>query len=337
MRYIRLAVAIVAAALALGPATAQAPFSLEGRTIRFVVAQAAGSATDTEVRLMTRYFAKYLPGNPELVVQNLPGANGIRALEFVANLDPVRDLVVGATSSTIPFQARIGALDGVFDPLVANWVGTYTRSGSVCIAGANSGITSIDDLRTRDVTFGTQSASGSSYAIYMILKRAFGLRINVVVGYESLAATTLAVTRGELDGLCGPSTSLAAVIQPVVDSGAARFILYNYPVQRPEIPAPWLLDQPVVAGEEAFLQATLTAIGSNRPLYIPAGADPAFVALLRTAFDAILIDPDFIAEATALGIDVHYGSPATIEEMVRNLYATPDALIEEIRAFLYDG
>lgn len=330
----------VAVALAVGAAipafSQQAPYTLDGKTIRFVVPQAAGSVSDTEIRLVTRYLPRYLPGNPNLVVHNVPGGGGVRGIEFVASLDPTRDLVVATLSSTIPFRARVGDFRGTFDPLTTNWVGTYTRSGSICIVGANSGISSLDDLRTRDVNFGTQTAGGTSYATYMIMKRAFGYRINVIVGYDSLAATTLAVTRGELDGLCGPSSSLATTIQPAVDSGAARLLVYNYPVPRSDIDAPYLLDQPIVAGEETFLRATLTAIGSNRPLFIPAGTDPAFVEVFRTAFAAVVADPEFIAEATALGTDVHFGTHEALEELMQTLYDTPDALIEEMRAFLYE-
>lgn len=329
---------VVAAILGAVPAAAQnAPFTLDGKTIRFVVPQAAGSVADTEIRLLTRYMAKYLPGSPDLVVQNLPGAGGVRAIEFVAGLDPMQELVVAGISSTIPFRARVGDFAGTFDPLAVNWIGSYTRSGAICIAGANSGIDTLDDLRSREVTFGTQTAGGTSYATYMILKRAFGFRINVVVGYDSLAATTLAVARGELDGLCGPLSSLATIIQPVIDSGAAHFLVYNYPVPRPDIPAPYLLDQPIVTGEDGFLRATLAAIGTNRPLYIPAGADPAFVGLMRSAFDAAVADPGYVAEATALGIDVYYAAPDAVLQLMHSLYDTPDALIEEMRAFLYDG
>jgi len=334
---------VLAAAVLLGvvpAAHAQAPsvpYDFDGRTIRLMVPSAAGGAADLEMRLISQHIVKYLDGTPNFVVQNVGGAGGRRMLEFLAQLDPVAEPAMAVLSSTLPFIARAGGLARTFDPNTTNWVGGYLRSTSICVVGTRSGIASIDDLRTADFVFGGNSATGTGAANYAILQRAFGLRIVPVFGYDTTANLALAVSRDEIDGACGPYSTLPTVFQQFIDSGDMKLLLYLGAERRDDLGVPYAYDLPNVAGTDDFLAAVRTAIGFSRPLAIPAGADPAFVEAMRTAFDRVMADPEFVAAAARLNIDLAYRSAADIAAETAALYATPDTLIEEIKTFLYEN
>ncbi|MCW5714462.1 MAG: hypothetical protein KIT43_08135 [Bauldia sp.] len=331
-----------AAAVLLGLASAApaqapgAPYDFNGRTIRFLVGNAAGGVNDTEMRLIGRHIVKYLPGRPNIVVQNLPGAGGLRMLEFMSQLDPVAEPVIAQVSSAIPFQARAGALDGVFDPRTVNWVGGFLRSTSICVVSTRSGIQTYEDLYTRQVTFGALSATGVTAASLAILRQGLGLRIQAVYGYDSIATIALAVARGEIDGTCGPYSSYPVTLAPLVEAGEMKLLLYLGAEPRDDIPVPYAYDLPLAAGQAEFFAAIQAAVGFARPLAIPAGADPAYVAAMRSAFDQMVADPAFIAEAATLNVDLRYRNFAELEAMTAALYATPQPLVDEIRVFLFE-
>ncbi|MCC6736981.1 MAG: hypothetical protein IT534_12755 [Bauldia sp.] len=336
-KIIAAAAVVLAGFVSAAPAQAPAPaYDFTGRTIRLLVGNAAGGVTDTETRLVARHIVKYLPGNPSIVVQNIPGGGGMRLLEFMSQLDPVREPTIAQISSAIPFQARAGALDGLFDPRTTEWIGAFLRSTSICIVGTRSGIATVEDLRQRDATFGALSATGTTTANYAILKRGFGLRITPIYGYDTVGSIALAVARGEIDGACGPYSSYPVTFAPLIESGDLKLLLYMGPERRDDIAAPYAYDFPIVEGQLAFFEAITAAIGFSRPIIAPAGSDPAFVAAMRVAFEQMMVDPDFIAEAATLNIDLRYRSAAELAEMTAALYATPEELVAEIRAFLFE-
>lgn len=335
-RSIVAAAAMLAATVSSAPAQAPAAYDFSGRTIRFLVGNAAGGVNDTETRLIARHIVKYLTGNPTIVVQNIPGGGGLRLLEFMAQLDPVRELTVAQISSAIPFQARAGALDGRFDPRTTNWIGGFLRSTSVCVVGTRSGINSVEDLYQREATFGALSATGQSAANYAIFRRGLGLRMTPIYGYDTIGSLALAVARGEIDGTCGPYSSYPITFAPLIDSGDLKLLVYIGAERRDDIAAPYAYDFPLVEGQLPFFEAITAAIGFARPLAAPAGSDPAYVAAMRAAFEQMIVDPDFIAEAATVNVDLRYRSSAELEAMAAALYIMPEDLVTEIRAFLFE-
>lgn len=324
-------------ATAVAQVAPPAPYDFTGRTIRFLVGSDAGAGADTESRLIARYIVRYLPGEPSIVVQNIPGAGGARMLEFLSQLDPIAEPTFANISSILPFRARVGDFPGVFDPRTVNWVGGYLRSSQVCVVGTHTGIETLDDLRSQNARFGAQSATGTTAANYAILSRAYGLRIEPVYGYDSVAVMVLAVTRGELDGVCASYSTLPISFQPGIDAGELRLLFYLGAEPRDDIGVPYAYDLPIVAGTADFLAAARAAIGFSRPLAIAPGADPAFIAAIREAFDRMMMDPEFIAEAARFDIELRYRSAADLDRLTAELYAAPDATIEEIKNFLYEN
>jgi len=327
------AVALASASLAL--AQNAAPFSLEGRTIRFLVPQGAGGATDTEARLLAQHMAGYLPGNPTIIVQNVTGADGLRMLEYASQLNPITDLTIMTVPSAAPFRARAGLIGDAFDPLTTNWLGGFVGGTSLCAVSTAANVAAAEDLRGRPLTMATSTAGGVTYATYMIMNRAFGFEIEPIIGYDSIATMALALGRGEIEGLCMPYSAYATTLQPMVDAGRAKLLLYIDANRRDDIGAPYLFDLPVLAGEDDFLRTAIASITFGRPVTALAGAEPAFVGAMRDAFAAAQADPGFIAGARALGVDLNPRTAAEVANAIADLYATPEPLIETLKTFLY--
>lgn len=316
-------------------AVAQTPPALEDGTLRLVISQAAGGINDTEARLLARYLSPHLPGAPLIVAQNLPGASGARMLEFLLQLDPIAEPTIAMMASAIPFRSRAGRLDGIFDARTANWIGSFAASTTVCLAGTASGVASVADLPGRSLKFGVLNAGSSMGAFTTMFNNVLGFAIDAVAGYDSIGAIALAVQRGELDGLCAPYSSYPAILQPMVEDGTARLLLYIDTVPRPEFDVPWLFDLAMTPDQRTFLEAAVTSTSIARPFAMPVGTDPALVETMRAAFAAAVADPAFLAEAAGLGIDVRPRTGDEIAAAVAALYAMPDALVAEINALFF--
>jgi tripartite-type tricarboxylate transporter receptor subunit TctC len=311
------------------------PADLTGRTIRLLVGQAAGGVTDLEARLIATHMARYLPGNPRIVVQNVTGAGGLRMLEYFTQLDPAGDLAVAVVPGTVPFRAAAGRLEIAFDPTGLAWIGSFADSTIVCLFSTASGFVTTEDLTRRDARIGLLSTGGANNAIRLLLNRAIGSRLVPIVGYESLATLVLAVRRNEIDGLCSPYSSYPSLIAPLVDDGTATIVLYLGPTRRDEIAAPYLFDLPIDPQERAFLRVALASISLARPLAMAGNTDPAIVATIRAAFDAAVADPAFVAAAAAAGISIDPVDAAGVTAAVAALYGLPEETRMAIDALLF--
>lgn len=333
MSYIVVVAVLVATATAAALAQSPHLYAIEGQAVRLLVGQPAGGVTDLETRLVARHLSKYL-ATTNIVVQDLPGAGGLRMLNYLAALDPATFAVAVVPSST-PFRARAGILPAHFDPRTVNWIGSFGDSTNVCLFSAASDVSSVADMRGRELTMGQLSAGGNQNAIRAVLNSALGLQLSPVIGYSSLATLALAVRRGEVDGFCSPYSAYATILAPLIDDGVASITLYLGSERRDDIGAPYLFDLELNPETEDLVRAAVASISFARPLAVPAGASPNFVAAMRDAFEALMLDQAFLDDARAQGFEVRPVSAASLTAAVERLYATPDATIAELAAFLF--
>lgn len=308
------------------------PYTLDGETIRFLLPNAAGGNADNQTRLLVEYMAKYLPGEPTIVIQNLNGAGGVRMMQYISQLDPMENPMVFNPTASTPFQAAAGLLeDGLFDPRTTNWVGSFRGMTQFCILSTASGIETVEDMIENEMLFAATSAGGTSAALYTLMRDQLGLNIVTVAGYDSFGAEVLAVERGEVAGMCNNYSAYETLVRPSVDAGDVRFAFYLDLAARDDIlEAPFIGDMGFPPDRVAFVQSTLSAILFTGVYAVPEGSDPRFVAAIREAFDLTVADPDFQAAAIAYGIDLKYQSAADLEARVTELYALPETAVDEI-------
>lgn len=330
------ALGLAATSLSSGARAQEAAPDYAGKTFDVLIPNPTGGGTDIFSRLVARYMSKHLPGEPTLVVRNVPGGSGLKMLQYFKQIDEASDPTFIVSHSSLPFRARSGKIDQAdFDPRKMHWIGSGIASTNVCILSSSVDSSSLEALRKRELKMGTMSRGSQPESVYKMLASALGLNIKVVVGYENTPAVALAVARGEIDGMCSALSSYTAGYKSIVTDGKAKLFLYMGPVQRTDMgDAPYFFDMDMTADKRDFFRRTLSSISLGLPIALGPETDPAVVAAAREAFDATFQDPEFLKEAAVIGVDVRYTSGEDVTKAVADLYSTPDAEIAEMAEFL---
>jgi len=325
----RLAFPVLAVACLALPAAAQDFY--RGKTLTILVGFSPGGGFDINARVLARHLGRHIPGHPNVVVQNMPGAGSLTAVHHL-DLSAAKD---GTVLDIFNFgnigESRLNPDKIRIDFRKFNWIGSISQDLTVCYVWHGLGVKSLAELKTRSrVHMGLTGMGSSSDTNQRILKNIFGVRIQQVAGYPGSAEQRIAIERGELDGDCGAWSSIppewieGRKIVPVVRSA---------PATAPDMPpdVPYSVDIAPSERDRAVLRMLLASAQVGRP-FIAAQAVPAErVRILRDAFNATMRDPQFVAEAQKLRLPI---SPKTGEEalkIVEEIYATPDDIVAAAR------
>lgn len=305
------------------------PISFENETINLIIPNGAGGGSDLQGRLVARHISKHLPGNPNVVVQNIPGGGGVKAMIYFNEINPETDPTIIMVSSSMPFRTRSGKIsESVFDPRKIPWIGSASDSTNFC-AFSTSTVKDRNELSENEYKVGATAISSQSYAIYQILNRSLGWKLKTIIGYENGPTRVLALERSEIDGICSSMESFVD-FKPLIESGGAKFVLYMGPHKRDDLDAPYLLDLIDSPAERDFADSALSSISFGRPYALHPSSDPRLLPIFRDAFAATLQDPEFIEEAERIGVFFRYTSGQEIETETQKLYATSQKTISEI-------
>jgi tripartite-type tricarboxylate transporter receptor subunit TctC len=326
---------LCAAAIPQAQADAVADF-YKGKELTINVGYGAGGGYDTTVRLFARHFGKHIPGNPTVVVQNMPGAGSMVAANHAFNIAPKDGSVLAVFASSTAMEPLFGNKQARYDPRKFEWVGSLHRDIASCALwkGAGQGIKSLPELinAKRTVLFGSTSPTAITSQHPLFLKNMLGANLRVIYGYKGTKDVSLAMQRGEVDGSCGMFESSvrsaydqhiqAGELKIVVQFGRDRTVPYfgdatqMYTLLKTE-------DQKKVA-DVIFRQTELA-----RPLAAPPGTPADRVAALRKAMLDTLKDPAMIADASKLQVDYDPVAGEETTQMFANFYNTPPALVEQ--------
>ena len=324
-----LAAGFAAAALA-SPAPAQSPADFfKGQTVTVYVGLSPGGGYDVNARLVARYIGRYIPGQPQVIVKNMPGAGGLVMTNYVANVATKDGLHIGAPQRDIPFTPLIGdASNAKFDALKLQWIGSANADASVAVATRRSGIKTWQDLKTKELIVSGTGVTTESVVVPYVLRNILGFQYKVVAGYPGASEMNLAWQRGEVDGRGSFSwTSLKPHYKEWVESGELT-ILYQLGLKRhPDLAeVPTVIDLADTDEQKQLLRLEFSAFQIGRPFFVGDGVPADRVTALRRAFDQAMQDPELLAEAARLDQEIN---PTTGEEMQRILadaYATPKEL-----------
>jgi tripartite-type tricarboxylate transporter receptor subunit TctC len=301
----------------------------KGKNLRFIIPSGAGGGYDAYSRLLARHIGDNIPGKPRVVVENMPGASGMTATNWLYNAAPKDGTVIGGTYNTLLTEPLFGNAEAKYDPTKFEWIGSITTQYNSCMVWATSPIKSIDDAKKQEVKVSTTGMTGNSAKTPIMLNMLLGTKFKVIAGY-STTEMRLAVERGEVDGICGFSYDTYEAANPEwLADKKIRFILQsgNKPVKQ-------LADVPLLINyvKDPKDKAALQLLGVNehlgRPHMMPPGVPKYLADAMRRAFDATMKDPKFIDEAQKLHIDP---DPMTGEEMAKELkeaYASPKDVIQ---------
>lgn len=332
--------AILGVFLAPSSALAQTPAEFfRGKTVHVIVGSAQGAAYDFAGRAFAAHIGRFIPGNPNVVVENMPGAAGVTMLNHLYNRAARDGTAMGLPLSGIVLETRLKALSReggavMFDAAKMSFVGTPAQQPQSFIVWKDTPFHSLKDLQAREAIFGTTSVGTDSAVMPALLNQLAGTKIKVIAGYRGVADVFHAIEQRELQGASVLLSSYFGKPDWVAD-GKARMLLH-FGTERirsiPDVPTAVEL----VEGEEAklMLRTYAAKYKATYPFVLPPGVPPDRVKALQEAFDACMKDPQMAAEAKRFGIDIDPLSGPAIEQLMRDVDAVPQVIIDRLRKII---
>jgi tripartite-type tricarboxylate transporter receptor subunit TctC len=320
-----------AVALSSGAFAQSAEEFYKGRQIQMVVGYEVGNDYDIGARLLARYLARALPGNPTIVVQNMPQASGVVAANYMA-LKAARDgTVIGGISRNLPSQAMMKLPNIEADPRKFIWLGATSFPGRVCVASAAAPVKTAADLFNTDLLTGAAGAGSSTDIVPTVINRVIGMRFKMVQGYRGAGDILLAVDRGEVYAVCMSLGQFRTSEQKFRD-GKLRYLLRAEESPLPGVPdVPSVYDFAKTDEQRQLMRYVFSSTEFGRPYLFPPGVPKDRVAFMRKAIEQAANNPELIAEARKMKLDMVYRPPEHLEQVVSNLYATPAATVEKAK------
>jgi tripartite-type tricarboxylate transporter receptor subunit TctC len=302
-----------------------------GRTLTVLISYTVGGGYDLYGRLLARYIGKHIPGNPSVIPENMPGAGGLRASNFLYSAAPKDGSVIGTFSRSIPTMPLVTPQDARFDGRAFSWIGSMSGDTSLCLTGAKSQVKTFQDMLTKPVVMGGQFAAADSDIYAHLYKNIFGAKIKLVSGYPGTNDITLAMERGEVDGICGLSWgTLKVAHSDWIKDKSVNLLVQAALKKDPELPdVPLALDLIDDPQKKQVLYINFAPQAIGRPFAAPPGIPADRKAALAKAFDETMKDPDLLAEAAREKIDIGPMSGHEVDELLAKLYAIPADVIEK--------
>lgn len=304
-----------------------------------VVSADAGNSYDTFARLIARHLPHFVPGEPNIVVQNMAGAGGLRATNWLYNVAPKDGLTIGLINNTLAFDPLYGNKAAQFDAIKFNWLGTPSQENALLVVWHQVPVYKLEDARTRELILSATGAGSTPAFFARVLASLFDLKVKIIPGYKSQTEGFMAMERGENDGNASPFWSaLQAEFPHWITEKKIRPLVYYGKARNPDIPAPHALDLLTDPEKKAIMEIAQSGLAMGRPLLAPPGVDPAKVAVLRKAMSDMFKDPTYLAECKQAALNCSTPSSGEqITEFVKSIYASPKPAIDKITAIYMQG
>jgi len=327
----------IALLVLLGSARAQAQF-FKHKSIDLYIGYSVGGGYDLYARVLARHLNKHVPGTPTIVPRNMEGAGSMRLANWLYTVGPRDGTAIGTVSRAAAFERLLGRPGIAFDASRFSWIGSANDEASVCISWYSSGILTFADLLQKELIVGAAGAGSDDDQFPRVLNGLFGTKMRVINGYPGGNEIVLAMERGEVNGRCGYSWSSIKTTHPEWLDGhkinlLAQFATSKHP-DLPEVP----LDTELATNDEQrnILRLILARQALGRPFLAPPEIPGDRVAALRAAFMETMKDPEFLADADKLKLEIRSLSGAQAELMVKQIYAEiSPALAKRAAALLY--
>jgi tripartite-type tricarboxylate transporter receptor subunit TctC len=316
----------------IAPGLAQ---DFSGKTVTIVVGYKTGGGYDRTARLLARYLPKYLPGKPNVVVQNMPGANSLIAADYVYNAAKPDGLTIGTFNRNLPI-AQLTRVQGVkYDMTKFAWIGSAASESTILAIRTDLPYRTPQDLKNapKPVIIGATGPGANTYDFPLLLKDLLGWNLKIVSGYSSSADIMLAVERKEADGRAGSLTSIQPfmdrnLVRPIVRARAVEPGIEKLPVDEDFAPNPR-------AKAIMALRSAPEVIG--RPYVLPPKTPDAIVNVMRTAFAKAIDDPQLKAEATKAKMDLNYVSADEALKVMHEVLNQPKDIVDEFAKYVKFG
>jgi tripartite-type tricarboxylate transporter receptor subunit TctC len=338
MTGIRLLLSLMLATGVSSTASAQSVESFyKSNPITMLVGGAAGGGYDVYARVFAHYWAAHIPGHPTIIPKNMPAAAGLAAASTLYNSAERDGSVIGAFTDGAAMDPLFGNPAAHFDALQFNWLGSIGKLENVCATWHTSPVKTIADARAHEAIVAAAGATSNSAIVPKMLNALIGTRFKVVSGYDTASGLTLAVERGEAEGVCGLSWSTIKASRPHwIKNNLLNVIVQMGPSKLRDLPnVPSALDLVGNAESRQVMELILVRQEAGRPFAAAPGVPADRVAALRQAFEDTLADPDFVGDAAKAQLEIEPMTGAAIATMLAEAYAAPKGIIARAAELVY--
>lgn len=322
-----------ALAIAAPLGVAQAEDFYAGKTISMLVSSDTGGGFDTYSRLLARHYSKHIPGSPVIVVQNQPGAGGLRAAQTLFT-SPNDGLRIGNLRASNLFDAILGIRGKEINPTGFEWIGNMASDTDLCSYWHTAGVKTFDDLKKKEVLVGGSGKGAQNYSFPSAINNVLGTKMKIILGYKGMGDRILALERGELQGNCGINSSSMMALHPelikegklipIMQSGLRPYSAF------PNVPLTQSFAK--TEREKQILVTIFSQMDIARLFAAPPKTPADRMKILQEGFMKAMQDPALLAEAKKMRLDLDPMSAAEVAKTVSGMANIPDDLKAEVRA-----
>jgi tripartite-type tricarboxylate transporter receptor subunit TctC len=320
--------ALMLAAAATTGGSASADVSLHGKTVNLYVGGSVGGGVDAYARTLGPYLSKYLPGNPNVVPSNMPGGGGVGAVQYVYNVGVKNGTAVGAANPSSITEPLLGTVNVHYDLKKFRWIGSLYQGNNVCVVWHETGIKTLKDAQTHEVTLAAVSVGSASAQFPRLLNTLIHTKFKPVLGYPA-GSTALAIERREVDGTCGSLGTFRTSWPDLLRDKKLVLLVQASSQADSEYPdVPRAVDLVKGDDERAILEFFGLPYELQNAYMLPPGTPDDILAAYRKAFDLALQDPDFRADAKKRNQEIEPHNGAEVTALIEKVLATPKNIVE---------
>jgi tripartite-type tricarboxylate transporter receptor subunit TctC len=337
----RVAHALVAALIALAagaPTTATAqsgePF-YKGKTISVYIGFAPGGTYDYYSRLFARYIGKHIPGNPSVVAQNMPGAGSFLAANFLTAVAPKDGTALGMITQAAAIEEALASPGVKYKSADFNWIGRMSGVVELHFTWKTSQAKTLDDATRAEIPLAGTGPGSPSEGYPKLLNALAGTRFKVISGYPGSTQGMVAMERGEVDGALTSWNTLNRTRKDWLRNHDVNLLVQYVPERHRDLPdVPTALDAAKTPEGRAIMAFFISGAQVGRSIVAPPGVPAERIKVLRTAFDAMLKDPDLLAEIEKTGLEFAPGSGEQLQKVIEATAGAPRDVVEKTQAIL---
>jgi len=325
-------------AVCLFPLAASAQQSVadfyKGKQVSILVGFSPGGSSSLYAQAVARHMGRHLPGAPNFIVQHVPGAGGMVAANAIYNTAARDGTVFAITGRAIAIEPLLGNKNAKFDAQKFNWIGTANVEYTTCISWHTAPVKTLQDAMTTELAVGGTGADATEVVFPKAANKMVGTKFKIVLGYQGSSEILLAMERGELQGFCGIGWTFVKLRKADWLRDRKINLLFQMSMEKhPDIPqVPALIDQAKTPEDRKVFEFLFAPQEMGRPFFAPPGVPAERVKALRDAFEKTLKDPQFLAEAEKMGIEVQHVGGQAIHALLDRVYASPPEVVARAKA-----
>lgn len=303
------------------------------RQLQVLVGNPPGGGYDVYARFLAKHLSRFVPGNPRIVVANMPGANGMIMANHLFNRAAQDGTVVGMSNRSDPTEPLFENSQARYDARRFQWIGSMNNEVSVCGAWRTTKFTRFEDLKTRELIVGATGPGDDTYNFPTVMNNVLGTKMRIVTGYPGGNDLNMALERAEIEGRCGMSySSLVSTRGDWLQDGRFNILLQVSTAKHPSLPTiPLAIDLATTERQRQIMKILFARQLWGRPIVAPPGVPEARMSALRVAFDQAMSDVAFLEEARRAKLEITPVSGEAIQREIADIYMTPSDIVAAAR------